>query len=77
MAQVCFFLLGVGSATACLAVLDALAPESVVVVTFFLALLTIELGAPWSTRPWWRTKAGLVALVGFVLYVLVLFYRFG
>lgn len=71
-AQACFLLLGVSCLIVSLAAINALSLEWIVVGTFIVVLLTVELGAPWYDGPWWRTRAGLVVFAGFVLYLIVL-----
>jgi len=74
--QWAFFTVGVTGLVATFAAIAEFSVEWVVVTVFLVYLFTIELGAPWYDRPWWRTRYGLLASVGFVLYVAVLLYSF-
>lgn len=74
-AQAAFFLITMTGVAGALAALGALTVEWMIVAAFLVLLFTIELGSPWYDDPWWRTKLGLIALVGFVLYVSVLLLR--
>lgn len=72
LAQVGFFVMTVTAATLALVVLGALSLAWLAVITSLATLLAVELGAPATDHPWWRTRAGPVAAGALVVYIAAL-----